>query len=384
MGGASLACLSPLAARLRAFAAESGEGLKTDVPAKRLIADLQSLIPKLLEETRVPGLSIAVIRDADILWSQGFGLKSTVTQKPVERDTVFEAASLSKPAFAYAALKLWQTGKLGLDTPLSEYLDKPFVPDELRLQQITMRRVLSHSSGLPHGRPPGTPIALRFTPGARFAYSATGFDYLQLVVEQLSGEGLGTWMNGRLLKPLGMRQSSFGWRDEYATTAAQGHRGDGEPGLSGQGRYRKASPEEKARMREAYPEAREPSAAAGLYTTADDYARFMLAMLHPKAKDPYRLSEAGVGEMLTSQVKITDRIGWGLGWGIEQTKVGDAFWHWGDWGVFRNFAIAYRKPKIGAVVLTNSLNGPKAYGTLITEAIGGEHPAFEWVRGYRP
>jgi CubicO group peptidase (beta-lactamase class C family) len=381
--GASLAGFSPLVAQLEAFAAGSSSKLKSEAPAERLIGDLQALVPKLLEETSVPGLSIAVIRDGKILWDQGFGVKSKATGAPVERDTVFEAASLSKPAFAYAALKLWEEGKLSLDRPLSEYLPEPFIPDEPRLKQITMRRVLSHSSGLPHGRPRGTPIKLRFTPGERFAYSATGFAYLQLVVERLTGEGLGTWMRDRLLKPFGMERSSFGWREEYAKSAAQGHWGDGKPGLSGNGRFRQATPEERQELLQAYPEAREPSAAAGLYTTAADYARFLIEMLQPK-KDAYRLSERSVKEMLTPQIKVTDRIEWGLGWGIQHTAAGDAFWHWGDWGVFRNFAVAFREAKIGAVVLTNSLNGPKAYRELIPKAIGGEHPAFAWVRSYRP
>jgi hypothetical protein len=74
---------------------------------------------------------------------------------------------------------------------------------------------------------------------------------------------------------------------------------------------------------------------------------------------------------------------WCLGWGLEHSVSGDAFWHWGDWGVFRNFAIAYRKQKVGVVVLTNSFYGPRVYREVVPQSIGGEHPAFEWVRRYR-
>jgi len=297
---------------------------------------------------------------------------------------------LSEAAFAYAFLKLCEQWKIDLDATLTEFLPEPFVPDEPRLKRITTRRALSHSSGLPHGRPPGTPIRLRFDPGERFAYSATGFEYLQLVAERLTEKPLGEFMQARLLEPFGMRHSSFGWLDRYEKEAAQGHWQDGTPGFSGNGQYLRSSPEEKAKRRADYPEARYPSAAAGLYTTAADYARFMIQILRPSDGDrihwqrTVRLSERATAEMLRPQVHVSEGIDWGLGWGLERTDAGDAFWHWGDWGCFRNFAIAYRKQKLGVVVLTNSFNGPKAYRETVPQAIGGEHPALAWVERYRP
>jgi CubicO group peptidase (beta-lactamase class C family) len=149
-------------------------------PDKDLIADLSEFVPQLMNKHGVPGLGIAVIRDAEILWSRGFGVKSLATKEPVSADTVFEAASLSKPAFAYAVLKMCEQGKIALDAPLVGHLDKSLITSDPRLRLITLRMVLSHSSGLPHGRPPGTPITLRFTPGKQFAYSATGFQYAQM------------------------------------------------------------------------------------------------------------------------------------------------------------------------------------------------------------
>jgi CubicO group peptidase (beta-lactamase class C family) len=358
--------------------------LNTDTTPEALVGELKAAIPPLIERARVPGLSVALIHGARIVWSEGFGVKRAGKPEPVTAETVFEAASLSKPAFAYVFLRFCEDRKIGLDDPLMGFLPKPFVRDEPRLAKITPRRVLSHTSGLPHTRPPGTPIRLRFDPGERFAYSATGFEYLQTVLEHLAGETLGPFMKRRLLEPFGMRDSNFGWLPRYEKQAAQGHWEDGRPGLSGNGRYLAGTDEERARLRQEYPEARYPSAAAGLYTTAADYARFMIEIIQPSRMDSSHLSERMSREMLRPQVHVASGIDWGLGWGLERTKAGGAFWHWGDWGCYRNFAIAYPQQKLGVVVLTNSFNGPEAYRKIVPQALGGSHPALAWVRSYRP
>jgi CubicO group peptidase (beta-lactamase class C family) len=342
-----------------------------------------------MDESRVPGLSIAIIRDAGILWSQGFGIRSTATKEPVNTETVFEAASLSKPAFAYVVLKLCELGQLRLDTPLTEYLPDPFIPDEPRLKLITTRMILSHSSGLSHVRPPGAPLTINFTPGTDFSYSAPGFQYLQIVIERLTNQPLAELMKAHLLKPLGMNNSSFGWLDGYEKNFAQGYDKKGKQRLSGNGKYRQFTAEQKLQFSRDYPESRNPSAAAGMYTTATDFAKFMIEIIKPSRKDQVHLSEQAINEMLRPQIKVQKSAvipqpvkdnSWGLGWGIEHTVDGDAFWHWGDWGVFRHFAVAFRKQKIGVVVLTNSFNGPKAYMEAVPEAIGGTHPAFDFLQ----
>ncbi|MFN0103086.1 MAG: serine hydrolase domain-containing protein [Bryobacteraceae bacterium] len=353
-----------------------------DGSISNLTAKLEETIPELLQTTGVPGLAVALIHDAQVVWNRGFGVKSADAKDPVDADTVFEAASLSKPAFGYVALKLVDTGELGLDTPLSEYLPAPFVPSEPRLKLITARMALSHTSGLPHGRPAGAPITLRFEPGSRFAYSATGFEYLRAVVERLRKQPLAELMKANLLDPFGMKHSSFGWLGRFEKNYAKGHARNGKMGLSGNGEYLDATDDEKRQMAKDYPEYRYPSAAAGMYTTAGDYAKFLCEIMQSNP-DEYRLSPRGTAEMLKMNVKINDSIGWGLGWGLESTGAGDAFWHWGDWGVFRNFAIGYRRSRSGAVVLTNSFHGPKAYKKIVSTSTGGNHPAFSWVDEYR-
>jgi len=354
----------------------------TDTLTKSLIADLTKSIPAWMSKASVPGLSIALIRDANLVWSQGFGVKSTVTSEPVTGATVFEAASLSKPAFAYAALKLCDEGRLGLDTPLIEYLPEPLFPNDQRANKVTARMVLSHSSGLPHGRAQGTPISLRFSPGERFAYSSIGIQYLQVVIERLTRLPLADFMKARLVDPFGMKDSNFGWIKSYEKEAAQGHGRDGSTGLSGNGKYLGATAEDQEKFRNHNPEFRYPSASAGLYTTASDYASFMIEVISPSRRDEFHLSEATVTEMLKPQVKINDSISWGLAWGLERTQAGEAFWHWGDWGVFRNFAIASRRQRTGVVVLTNSFNGPRVYREIVESAMSSGDAALRWVEKY--
>ncbi len=181
----------------------------------RLTAD----IPHLMERARVPGLSIAVVRDAAINWQRGFGVKRADKTAPVEADTVFQAASLSKPVFAYAVLKLAEQGKLDLDTSLTIYLPDPYVPDDPLLDRITARHVLSHTTGWPNWRTEGQPLRRERAPGEVFGYSGEGYNYLQRVIECLVGQPLDAYMTKTLLDPLGMTHSSYAWATILGTSA---------------------------------------------------------------------------------------------------------------------------------------------------------------------
>ncbi len=133
--------------------------LQTKVKTAEIIARLEQRIPQLMQAGEAPGLSLALIREAKLVWHHGFGVKNAETKEPVTDSTVFEAASLSKPVFAYAVLKLVDSGKLDLDKPLNQYLPGNYdVGDDPRLNQITARRVLSHTTGFPNWRPNGSPV----------------------------------------------------------------------------------------------------------------------------------------------------------------------------------------------------------------------------------
>jgi CubicO group peptidase (beta-lactamase class C family) len=332
--------------------------LKTDVDKPALIAELEKTIPELMKAANIPGLSIAVIRDGKLLWTRGFGVKDAKTGEPVTEDTIFEAASLTKPFFAYAAMKMVEGGELDLDRPLVEYIPREKIEKGLGhsldlegfrgdwFRRITARMVLSHSSGLPHGER-GKPYPLFFEPGTKYRYSADGYYYLQAVIEHLKGEPLDILMKKWVIDPLGMESSSMVWQERYEKSAAVGHDLLGET----DGRFRKRT---------------QAHAAATLYTTAGDYAKFVIAMLNDIG-----LKKETIGLMLTPEIDVAENVYWGLGFGLEKTSAGDGIWQWGDYGIFRNYIVAYKKQKIGVVYLTNSFNGLSVAQDIVSHAIGG-------------
>ena len=143
-------------------------------PDRATIAALQKRVPELLSEATIPGLSLALIRDGKTYWEHAFGVRDEKTGLPVTGETIFEAASLSKPVFAYGVLKLVDQGKLDLDAPLSRYMPQLYVEGDPRIDKITARIVLSHRTGFPNWRDAGRPLKIYFTPGERFSHSGEG------------------------------------------------------------------------------------------------------------------------------------------------------------------------------------------------------------------
>src|SRR4030042_1132349 len=124
---------------LQSGSAQTAAPLKTEGAKEKLVSELERVVPELMKKGNIPGLSIAVLRDGQLLWTKGFGVKSTKTNEPVTEDTIFEAASLTKPFFAYAAMKMVESGELSLDRPLLEsvpqaYLEKRYIERSFDLE----------------------------------------------------------------------------------------------------------------------------------------------------------------------------------------------------------------------------------------------------------
>jgi len=335
--------------------------LVTDDPLEQLVPRLQDVISQTVQTHSVPGLSVALIRDAQIAWTGGFGVQDKESGEPVDADTVFEAASLTKPLLAYAALALCEQGRLELDQPLAGLLEEPFTGEQSELlQQVTARHVLTHTTGFPNWRARGRSLKFLRPPGEKFSYSGEGFVYLQRVVERLTDQPLNEYLGQKLFTPLGMASASLVWRDEYEQSLARGY----PPNGKGRGMRRKFT---------------EANAASSLVCTASDYARFVCALLAPPKAAEHFLSLNRVDQMWKSQVEVIEGVSWGLGIGVEHTTTGDAFWHWGNNGSRYNcFAVAFPQSKVGLVVFANSGNGLKACTEIVPAAIGGDHPALRW------
>ena len=170
-----------------------------------------SAVQQLIADARVPGLSMAVIRDRQAAALTAVGVRNVQSGAAVDQQTIFSAASLSKPLFAYAVLQLVDAGKLALDTPLSLHVPD-YVADDPRAAAITVRHVLSHTSGLPNWRSADLPLKTRFPPGERFSYSGEGFVWLQHVVAAVTGKSIDATLRRLVFEPLGMSRSSYVWQ----------------------------------------------------------------------------------------------------------------------------------------------------------------------------
>jgi CubicO group peptidase (beta-lactamase class C family) len=328
-------------------------------------------IPALMEKSGVPGLSIAVIRGGKTVWTGSFGVRSEATKKPVTEDTMFNVGSLSKPVFAYGVLKLIDAGKLKLDEPLAPYLPKEFTEGDPRFKQITARLVLSHRTGFPNWPGDGKPLTIHFTPGERFSYSGAGMVFLQKAVEKITGKPLNDYMQEAVFGPLGMKHSSYVWNPAFENEVAIGHDVGG-------------APVDLFKSDQA-------NAAASLATTAGDYAIFLDAVLRQQGLQADTLREMETPQIAvdpgcsncvegTPTGKLSTVIFWGLGFGIEKTAEGESLWHWGDNGVFKAFFVVRPATKSGVVYLTNSENGLSIGRQVVAETLGGEQPAFDWLK----
>jgi CubicO group peptidase (beta-lactamase class C family) len=154
----------------------------------------------LINSAQIPGLALAVIQKGEIVYTKGYGLLKSDSAAKVTEQTIFDAASLSKPVFGYAVFKLIEAGKLSLDTPLYTYLPYPDIAYDERYKKITARMVLSHTTGFPNWRG-GDKLKIQFTPGEKFSYSGEGFVYLQKVVEKITGKSLNEVMQEMVFTP---------------------------------------------------------------------------------------------------------------------------------------------------------------------------------------
>jgi CubicO group peptidase (beta-lactamase class C family) len=352
--------------------AQSADELRARVEAPRIPGDsglAGRTLDELLTAAMVPGASVAVIRDFEIHWAKGYGVADGATGRAVDTRTRFQAASISKPVTAMAVMRLVQDGTLSLDADINATLRSWKVPESelTRTQKVTWRSLLSHTSGADDGfgfpgykpdapRPtlvqildgeqPSNVKAVTFArpPYARFKYSGGGSTIVQLALTDLTQRDFAAWMREMVLTPLGMTNSGF---EQPAPAALHGvlahaHSFQGKP-LNAPWHV--------------YPE----QSAAGLWTTAEDLARFVIE-IQRAARGPEGavLSHAAAREMLTP-------VGTGpFGVGPILTYRGEG-WYFshsgGNWGFRANIEGHVRKG-YGLVVMTNGDGGGRVIGEI--------------------
>ena len=320
-----------------------GQTEAKDAFLESLVARWESGIPQWLKESKMPAVSVALIRDGRIAWRRAFGVKDAGTKEPVDTDTVFAACSDTKPVFAYGVLKLAEKGVLSLDTPLTKYTSRRVTADP-RIELITARHVLTHTTGFPNWRQ-GQDLQVQFTPGSQYQYSGEGFSYLQSVVLEMTGQSFERFMLDNILVPLGMTSSWINWDTETVKLIAKPHDGNG---TRIPGKYvTLPSASERADGIARY------GAAAMLMTTPTDYAKFLLEFINPKPTDNFRLNDASRREMLRPQVKT--RFGWeGLAWNLEEHEgIPVLFAHAGSDAGYYCFTAGCMERRSGLMVMLN-------------------------------
>ncbi len=243
--------------------------------------------------------------------------------------------------------------------------------------------MLEHSTGFPNWA--SEPLVTSSAPGSSYTYSGEGMIWLQLVVEQIMGMGLGDVMQAKLFGPAGMSHSTFGWDEAIAKSAVFGHSEppEGEQKLPPQPTrelgerllpvaLRLGKPiatwtyeDSLAAMRETDPKT-PPSthdlmvnSAGGLLTTAADYAKFMALMMDRQKRAAWEISETARQAMLTPQLEIRGRdLARGLGWELEQSPAGQLFEHSGsNYGIFKTLGVGDARSGRAIVIFTNAANG---------------------------
>jgi len=320
-------------------------------------------IPRWMSSGDIPGLSIAVLHGGELAWSGAFGVRELGGSTAVDAETLFPAASLSKPVFTYLVLRLVERGVLSLDTPLHTLLPYPRLEHDERYRAITAHHVLTHTAGLPNWG--ATPLEMIGAPGERFSYSGEGFVYLQKTVEKLTGRPLAELAAEEVFVPLGMSHTHFvlapGLDVEVVTGVDEG------------GDLQRVPREEEA------------NAAGSLLTTGEDYARFLSALLGGRGLRPATLAamfERQVAADRENRPEAAGKIFWGLGWGLEAVgdPATDILWHWGDNGGFKAYVMVDRAHGDGLVYFANAIDGLSIAPDLVERVLGGEHPAFDWNR----
>lgn len=301
-------------------------------------------VPKLLAETRIPSVSIAQIRGGKVVLTAAYGMQSPGV--PATTASLYNIASLTKPLTAETILRLVSKGDAGLDDPMYlSWLD-PDIANDLRAKRLTLRLALSHQTGFPNWR--GKTVLTFVREPGTVGYSGEGYNYAARFIEKKTGQGFESLAQAVLLDASGLKDTAFTGKPWFEGRVAVPTDGTGAP----------MTPQIATAF----------NAADLVYTTAADYARFMVGVLKDEglsaevARERNRIQVDDKASNCPAAVAATcpDALGFGLGWQVLVFKGETVMMHTGkDDGVF-TFAYVNRTTGDGAVILTNGEEGYKA------------------------
>ena len=351
----------------------------------------------ILAKTHANGLAVALIDHGRVQYVQAYGIRDAKND-PLQPDTVMYGASLTKTVFAYTVLQLVDQGKLKLDTPIADDLDKPlpdYDPDAIyrgkygpyqdiagdpRWKLITPRMALTHSTGFANFAflEPDQKLHIHFEPGTKFSYSGEGLILLQFAIEngkrsQGLGLDLGDLTQANFTR-LGMTRTSLKWRPDFRPNLADGWNDKGEP----------LDHDERSKVR----------VAGSMDTTISDLSKFAAALVRGDG-----LSAASRAEMVKPQLKITTAHQFpnfgpelpadqqrkdlyaGLGVVVFDGPQGHGFYKGGHDGQTANTLVCVEREQRCALILSNDVRAEAGFAELVTFLLGDTGVPYEWEYG---
>jgi len=343
--------------------------VETGGSVEEFTAHLNRRIPRLMDRYDIPGVTIALVQKGKTVWAEAYGYADISTERKMTVDTPCRGESISKPITAWGVMKLVERGKVDLDKPAVEYIHNwKFPESKFSEEEITVRNLLNHSSGLPLGTigviyDPEEEIpslrdklsdqaVLDREPGRSFTYSNTGFNVLELLIENVTGRGFSEYMEEEIFLPLGMEKSSFTWSEGFDPPVPFGYdlRGNPIPVY-------------------VYPD----KASGGLFSTAEDIATFISAgMTDFRGRSDGVLSPESIEKIYSPSIKPTGFLGigfdhYGLGHLVEDLNDKRAVAHGGQGTGWMTHFHAVPETGDGIVILTNSQRSWPFFANVLTD-----------------
>jgi CubicO group peptidase (beta-lactamase class C family) len=323
----------------------------------------QQKLEQVLQEYKVSGVQLVYAKNG-LEKAYAAGVIRDDSHHPVNGETVFHAASLSKSVSAYVFFRLYDRGLIGMDVPLVSYTGSYSKFSDPRIGLITARMVLCHKTGLPNWGDDNS-YKIIFTPDSCFSYSGEGYAFLQRAMEKITGKPLNQLAQEEVFGPLGMGSSSYIWEERFAP-----HVGF------------MVDPNDHRYIN------REPNAAYSLLTTAHDYSLFLQALLAGTGLKPETakliFTKATGASYNLHKSEFDPYIAWGLSVGLQYNEKGKAAWHWGDGygGDYKCFYIMFPASKESLVFFTHSDKGLDMTPDIVNLFLGKQTTwAIKWL-GY--
>lgn len=338
-----------------------GSDIPTDTLDNHLLKEMKAL--------DIPGMSIAIINDGEVVHHKTFGYSNLEDQIPVSDKTIFEGASISKPIFAYFVMKYVEEGLLDLDTPLYTYLPYPDIAHDERYKKITARMVLCHRTGFPNWREdlPDNVLSIAFEPGTDFLYSGEGYQYLAKVLKHLEDntwEGLEAKFQSKVAIPLGMEHTVF-IQDAYSkANKAEPYDENGEW----------ISPERDIDSLNRL----QFRAAASIHSESLDFSKWLIALMEREG-----LEQKSYGELFEVHSYVDEfnsiKVDYTLGFYKPRLPLTNLYTHGGNNIGFTSWFAIDPDKKWGFVLFTNSEYGEQLGSELSFYLLLGPNPTKIYV-----